>query len=357
MKLLHETTQSIDNLNQGAMKHARARLDNLIKPPGSLGVLEELAEKMAGITGDPKPFVGGRSVIVMAGDHGVTEEGVSAADQGVTRQMIPNFIRGVAGIGVLARHAKARLLVVDIGVAGGPVDFPGVIQRKVRPGTGNIALGPAMSKQEAVEAIEVGIEIAQIEIAKGTTILAPGDMGIGNTTPSSAILAAFTDYSPEEVTGRGTYINDQVMAKKCSAITAALKVNKPDPADGLDVLSKVGGLEIAGMAGVILGAAAGRVPVVVDGFISTAAALVAVAIEPKCKGYIIASHLSAETGHRLALKELGLHPMLHMGMRLGEGTGSALAMHLVDAACKILNEMPTFSEAKVVDMEKDMVLK
>lgn len=357
MNLLNETIQSIENLDQEAMKSARERLDSMVKPPGSLGVLEDLAEKMAGIVGHTRPVVGGKSVIVMAGDHGVVEEGVSVAPQEITRQMIPNFIRGITGIGVLARHAGARLLVVDVGVAGGPVDIPGVISRKVRPGTGNIARGPAMTREEAVQAIEVGIEIAQTEIAQGATILAPGDMGIGNTTPSSAILAAFGNYSAEEVTGRGTLVNDEVMAKKCSAVAGALEINRPDPADGLDVLSKVGGLEIAGMAGVILCAAACRVPVLIDGFISTAAALVAAAIEPKCIEYMIASHLSAETGHKLMLEHLGLRPMLHMNMRLGEGTGAVLAINLVEAACKVLNEMATFAEANVVDLEEDKILK
>jgi len=357
MELLDKTVRSIEDLDQDAMKKARERLDNLIKSPGSLGVLEELAEKMAGIVGHPRPVIGGKSVIVMAGDHGVVEEGVSVAPQEITRQMLPNFVRGIAGIGVLARHAGARVVVVDVGVAGGPVNVPGVISRKVRPGTGNIAKGPAMTRQEAVQAIEVGIEMARAEINQGATILATGDMGIGNTTPSSAILAAFGNYTAKEVTGRGTFINDEVLAQKRDAVARALEINEPDPADGLDVLSKVGGFEIGGLTGVILGAAGSRVPVLIDGFISTAAALVAVAIEPRCKEYMIASHLSAEDGHKLMLEYLGLRPMLHMNMRLGEGTGAVLAMNLVDAACKILNEMATFAEANVVDLEEDKILK
>ena len=357
MELLNKTLQSIEGLNDSAMKEARERLDNLLKPPGSLGLLEEVAEQMAGITGQPRPTVGGKSVIVMAGDHGVVEEGVSVAPQEITRQMLPAFIRGFAGIGVLARQAGAKVVVVDVGVAGGPVDIPGVVSRKVRPGTGNIAREPAMTREEAVQAVEVGIEMVMAEVGQGATIIATGDMGIGNTTPSSAILAAFGNYSAEEVTGRGTLVNDDVMAKKTAAIATALQINKPDSADGLDVLSKIGGLEIAGLTGVILGAAASRVPVIIDGFISTAAGVVAEAIKPECKEYMIASHLSAESGHKLMLEYLGLKPMLHMNMRLGEGTGAVLAMNLVDAGCRILNEMATFAEANVMDLEEDRILK
>lgn len=356
MELLNKTIQSIGSLDYGAMEKAKERLDNLIKPPGSLGMLEELAAKMAGITGHPRPMVGGKSVILMAGDHGVVEEGVSAAPQEITRQMLPNFVRGVAGIGVLARQAGVRLVVVDVGVKG-PVNIPGVISRKVRPGAGNISRGPAMARDEAVQAVEVGIELAETEISQGATILATGDMGIGNTTPSSAILAALGGYTADEVTGRGTLVNDDVLARKREAVIRALEVNRPDPEDGLDVLSKVGGLEIGGLTGVILGAAACRAPVLLDGFISTAAALVAAAIEPKCKDYMIASHLSAEPGHKLMLEHLGLKPMLYMNMRLGEGTGAVLAMNLVDAACRILNEMATFTEANVMDLEEDKILK
>ncbi len=357
MELLDKTLQSIAGLNESAMKEARERLDNLLKPPGSLGVLEELAEQMAGITGHTRPTVGGKSVIVMAGDHGVVEEGVSVAPQEITRQMLPAFIRGFAGISVLARQAGAKVVVVDVGVAGGPVDMPGVVSRKVRPGTGNITREPAMTREEAVQAVEVGIEMVMAEVGQGATIIATGDMGIGNTTPSSAILAAFGNYSAEEVTGRGTLVNDDVMAKKTAAIATALQINKPDSADGLDVLAKVGGLEIAGLTGVILGAAASRVPVIIDGFISTAAGVVAAAIKPECKEYMIASHLSAESGHKLMLEYLGLKPMLHMDMRLGEGTGAVLGMNLVDAGCRILNEMATFAEANVMDLEEDRILK
>lgn len=354
--LLDETIKKIGELDSEAMSRARERMDNLIKPPGSLGQLEQIAIRMAGITGNPRPKVGKRSVVLMAGDHGVVAEGVSAAPQGVTAQMLPAFINGVAGIGVLARHAGASLTVVDIGVAG-EVNVPGALKRKIRPGTGNIAAGPAMTREEAVAALEVGIEVALDEINKGSTLVALGDMGIGNTTPSSAILAAMGGFDAAEVTGRGTLINDRVLENKRASVARALEINKPDRKDGIDVLAKVGGLEIAGLAGVVLGCASRRVPVLVDGFITGAAALVASAIAPSCKNFMFASHLSAEPGHRLMLEMLGLTPVLVAGMRLGEGTGAALAMHVIDAACRVLDEMVTFQEAGVADMEEDKLLK
>jgi nicotinate-nucleotide--dimethylbenzimidazole phosphoribosyltransferase len=338
------------------MIQAKERLDNLIKPPGSLGQLEKVAVKLAGMTGRPRPRIGKRTVIVMAGDHGVIDEGVSAAPQDVTWQMLPAFVKGVAGIGVLARHAGASITVVNVGVAA-DVDIPGVLNRRIKAGTGNIARGPAMTRDEAVAALEVGIQVALAEIDKGATLLALGDMGIGNTTPSSAILAVLGGYSAGEVTGRGTMINDQALERKRGAVTRALAINRPNPADGVDVLAKVGGLEIAGLAGVVLGGALRRVPVLVDGFITTAAALIASAIKPESKNYLLASHLSGESGHGLMLELLGLTPMLNMGMRLGEGTGAALAMHIVDAACRVLDEMVTFQEAGVMDLEDELLHK
>lgn len=354
--LLEKTLSEIGDLDKSAMEKAQRRLDSLIKPPGSLGVLEEMAVRLAGMTGAIRPRIKDKAVIVMAGDHGVVAEGVSVAPQEITAQMLPAFLTGVAGIGVLAKHAGARVVVVDVGVAL-PVDFPGVLGRKVKAGTGNIAAGPAMSREEAVQALEVGIEVAQAEIDRGADLLATGDMGIGNTTPSSAILAAFGGYTAEEVAGRGTLINDEVMKIKVAAISRALEINQPDPEDGLDVLSKVGGLEIAGLAGVILGAAARRVPVLIDGFITTAAALVAYKLQPKVRQYMIASHLSGEQGHRLMLEQLDLSPVIHMKMRLGEGTGAALTMHLVEASLKVMWEMASFDEAGVCDLEEEKILK
>lgn len=346
MQVLQETLNGIGELSQEATQQARRRLDNLTKPRGSLGVLEDIAAQLAGITGDPLPVIKGKAVIVMAGDHGVVEEGVSAYPQEVTPQMVYNFIAGGAGINVLARHAGARVTVVDIGVAA-QIKHPSLVSRKVRAGTANMTKGPAMSREEAVKAIEVGIEVAASEIAQGANLLATGDMGIGNTTPSSAILAAFTGLPLDMVVGRGTGIDDQTLVRKKEAIKRALEVNQPDPDDPLDVLSKVGGLEIAGLAGVILGAAARRVPVVIDGFISGAAAMVAARLAPHSTRYMIASHVSEEPGHRYIPDLLGLKPMLQMRMRLGEGTGAVLAFHMVEAATKILREMATFEDAGV----------
>lgn len=354
--LLEKTINEIGDLYAEPMKKAQERLDSLIKPPGSLGRLEELAVQLAGITGNPRPKVTTKAVIVMAGDHGVVAEGVSAAPAEITRQMLPHFVQGVAGIGVLARLAGARLVVVDVGVAGGPVDCPGVLNRKVRPGTGNIARESAMSRQEARRALEVGIAVAGEEIERGVDLLALGDMGIGNTTPSSAILTVLSGCPAEEATGRGTLVSDAVLERKIQAVKQAIAVNRPDPADGLDVLAKVGGLEIAALAGVVLGAAARRVPVLLDGFITTAAAMIAAKLAPKAKHYLIASHLSGEQGHRLMLEYLGLMPMLQMKMRLGEGTGAALAMPLVEAATRILNEMLSFGEAGVSELEEEKLL-
>lgn len=353
--LLEKTLSEIGELDRAAMEKAQQRLDSLIKPPGSLGILEGLAVRLAGITRNPRPQIGEKAVIIMAGDHGVVEEGVSVAPQEVTAQMLPAFIEGVAGIGVLAKHAGARIVVVDVGVAV-PVDFPGVLQRKVKAGAGNIAAGPAMSREEAVKALEVGIQVAQDEIGRGASLLATGDMGIGNTTPSSAIFAAIGGYTAEEVTGRGTLVNDKVMEIKIKAIERALKINKPDREDGIDVLAKVGGLEIAGLAGVILGAAARRVPVLIDGFITTAAALAACKIQPRAREYVIASHLSGEQGHRLMLEYLQLTPVINLNMRLGEGTGAVLTMHLIEAATKIIREMASFDEAGVSDLDEDKIL-
>lgn len=354
--LLQKTMGSIGVLDQEAMERAQKHLDSLIKPPGSLGVLEEMAVRLAGITGVPRPSIKDKVVIVMGGDHGVVAEGVSIAPQEVTAQMLSAILRGVAGVGVLAKHAGARVVVVDVGVAL-PVNFPGVLQRKVRSGTGNIATGPAMSRKEAVSALEVGIEVANAEIDRGADLLALGDMGIGNTTPSSAILAVLGGYKAGEAAGRGTLVNDEVMERKVRAIERALEVNQPDPGDGLDVLAKVGGLEIAGLAGVILGAAARRVPVLIDGFITTASALVACKLQPRAREFMIASHLSNEQGHHLMLEQLEMAPVIHLKMRLGEGTGAALAMHLLEASVKIMREMASFDEAGVSDLEDEKILK
>lgn len=353
--LLARTIEEIGEPDREAMARAQARVDSLLKPPGSLGRLEELAVQLAGITGRPFPEIKAKSVIVMAGDHEVVAEGVSAAPQEITWQILPRFVDGTGGIGVLARHVGAKVVVVDIGVAR-PVEWPGVVVRKVRPGAGNIARGPAMTREEAVRAIEVGIGLAQDEIEQGADLIATGDMGIGNTTPSSAILCAVTGLPVEEAVGRGTMVNDAVLARKRRVVAEALKVNRPDSGDPLDILAKVGGLEIAGLAGVVLGAAARRVPVLLDGFITGAAALIAVGLCPRAKDFILASHLSEERAHRHMLAALGFKPILDLNLRLGEGTGAALAMPVVEAAAKILREMATFGEAGVSEMEKEKLL-
>lgn len=354
--LLEQTVNNIGKLDGESMKAARKRADSLIKPPGSLGRLEDLAVQMAGIQGVKFPSCDKKTVVLMAGDHGVVSEGVSAAPQEITYQMLPAFTGGVAGIGVLSRMAGAKLVVVDVGVAA-EVDVPGVLKRKVREGAGNIAKGPAMSREEAVKAIEAGIGVALEEIGLGAQILATGDMGIGNTTPSSAILAVLAGLTAEEATGRGTMVNDQVLNKKVWAVGEAIRINRPDPGDGIDVAAKVGGLEIAGLAGVILGAASKRTPVVIDGFISTAAAMIACKIAPDARNYIIPSHLSGEQGHRLMLEYLDLQPMLHLNMRLGEGTGAVLAFNIVEAACRTLGEMASFEQAGLSDLEEEKLQK
>ncbi|MDN5331382.1 MAG: nicotinate-nucleotide--dimethylbenzimidazole phosphoribosyltransferase [Tepidanaerobacteraceae bacterium] len=351
MEILEKALKSIGDLDGKAMQKARERLDNLTKPKGSLGALEDLAAKLAGITGKVFNDFKKKTVIIMAGDHGVVEEGVSAYPKDVTPQMVLNFLAGRAAINVLARHEGAEIICVDIGVAS-DVDHPDLVVRKVKKGTDNITKGPAMSREEAIKAIEAGIATAWESIDKGSDLIATGDMGIGNTTPSSAILAAFSGKPLEEIVGRGTGIDDHRLEKKLNAVRKALEVNKPDPEDPIGVLAKVGGLEIAGIAGVILGAASRRVPVIIDGFISTAGALIASRINPRAVNFMIASHVSQEPGHKVMLDLLGLEPMIFMRMRLGEGTGAVLAMNLVEAAVKIIREMATFEEAGVSKEEK-----
>jgi nicotinate-nucleotide--dimethylbenzimidazole phosphoribosyltransferase len=341
------TLPSLPSPAHEAQALARARQDTLTKPPESLGRLEELSIQLAAITGQTRPSVARKAVIVMAGDHGVTAEGVSAYPAEVTPQMVLNFLRGGAAINVLARQAGARVVVVDIGVAADFDPSTPIRHRKIARGTQNMARGPAMTRAQAEAAIAEGMDVANAEIAAGLDLVATGDMGIGNTTPSAAIVAAFTGLPVAQVTGRGTGVDDAGLARKISVIERALAVNRPDARDALDVLSKVGGLEIGGLVGVILGAAARRIPVVIDGFISGAAALAAAELAPGVKPYLIASHQSVEIGHRVVLERLGLRPLLDLNLRLGEGTGAALAFHLVEAAARILNEMATFAEAGV----------
>ncbi len=338
---------AIPPLDEASMAAARARQDTLTKPQGSLGRLEALSVQLAGITSQPRPRVPRKAVIVMAGDHGVVRNGVSAFPAEVTPQMVLNFLRGGAAINVLARQAGARVTVVDVGVAADFADAPGLIRRKVACGTADFTRGPAMTAAQADEAIQVGVDVVEAEIAAGLDLVATGDMGIGNTTPSAAIVAALSGRPVASVTGRGTGVDDAGLARKIAAIEAGLAVNRPDPNDAFDVLCKVGGFEIAGLAGVIIAAAAHRVPVVIDGFISGAAALIAVGLAPAARPYLIAAHRSVEIGHTAMFDLLGIQPLFDFDLRLGEGTGAVLAFHVVEAACRILDEMATFGEAGV----------
>jgi nicotinate-nucleotide--dimethylbenzimidazole phosphoribosyltransferase len=351
-KSLDHVLEAIKPLDKRAMDEARARQDDLTKPRGSLGRLEELSITVAGIKGEMIPRIEHKAIITMAGDHGVNAEGVSAYPQEVTAQMVHNFLRGGAGINVLARHIGARVIVVDMGVATDLETHPNLVAKKVALGTRNMATGPAMTRQEAQQAIDAGIQIVHAEMEKGLDIVATGDMGIGNTAASSAICAAVTRRPVTEVTGRGTGIDDEQLAHKIQVIEKALAVNQPNPQDLLDVLSKVGGFEIGGLAGVMLGAAAHGIPVVIDGFISGAAALIGVGLCPALNDFLIAAHVSTEAGHRVLLDYLGLRPLLDLEMRLGEGTGAALGIFLAQAATKVLAEMATFAEAGVSDKEQ-----
>lgn len=344
---LDTVRQTIGPLDARAMAAAAARWDTLTKPRGSLGRLETLARQVAGIIGQARPRLTERLVFVLAGDHGVTAEGVSAYPSDVTAQMVYNFVRGGAAINVLARHVGARVIVVDMGVDAELPTLPGLVAQKVRRGTWNFVRQSAMTPDEALACVECGITLAEVEVKEGHTWVVTGDMGIGNTTASSAMIAAMTGVAVERVTGGGTGVTGAALARKAAVIKAALDRRQPKAQDALDVLAKVGGFEIGGLAGVILGAAARRCPVVLDGLIATAAALLAVGLVPAAREYLIAGHRSVEPGHTVALQDLGLEPVLDLEMRLGEGTGGVLALPVLEAACRLLDEMATFGEAGV----------
>ncbi len=362
---MHEILKKITPVKIDFTEKAQKRLDNLTKPQGSLGRLEEFAGKLVAITESTMPVLDKKVIFTFAGDHGVADEGVSAFPKEVTKQMVFNFLRGGAGINVLARHAVADVVVIDIGVAFdftkernspltdvSPLSKGGIkgglfVSKKVLFGTKNMRHGSAMTRQEATRCINVGIELAKEYVQKGYEILGAGEMGIANTTPSSAIAAVLTGKTVSEVTGRGTGISGDALRNKIKVIEDAIAINKPDPSDPIDVLSKVGGTEIGGIAGLIIGAAANRIPVVIDGFISTAGALIAYCLEPKIKDYIFAAHNSVEVGHKAMLDKMCLQPILDLNLRLGEGTGAALAMLIIEAGLKIYKEMATFSEAGV----------
>lgn len=344
---LDEVLARIQPVDREIATAAQARLDRLTKPLGSLGRLEETAVRYATITGEVKPNVPRGAVFTFAADHGVATEGVSAYPREVTPQMVLNFLRGGAGVNVLARHVGVEVRVVDIGVAYEFGVVPGLIQKKVMSGTRNLLIEPAMSREQAMEALQVGIDLATEAAREGIGLIGTGDMGIGNTTASAAITAVMTNRPVADVTGRGTGIDEAVHAHKVTVIQQALDRHRPNRTDALDVLAKVGGFEIGGLAGLMLGAAAARLPVVLDGFIAGAAALIAVGLQPQCRDYVIASHRSVERGHQAILDHLDLKPLFDLDLRLGEGTGACLGMGLVQASIKILTEMATFDEAGV----------
>ncbi len=344
---LKQRLSSIQPIKEEFLCRAQDRLNKLTKPLGSLGQMEEIAKRYVAIVENLSPKVDKKIIYTFAGDHGVVAEGVSAYPKEVTPQMVYNFLRRGAGINVLARHVGAEVVVVDIGVDHEFQPVEGLMIRKVARGTKNIARGPAMSREQALHALFVGLEMADHAREQNANLVGTGDMGIGNTTPSSAILATLTGLPVSQVTHRGTGIDDATLEQKIRTIEKAIACNQPDPKDPLDVLAKVGGLEIAGIAGLIIGCAAHRVPVVVDGFISTAGAMIAVSLNPEIKGYLFASHQSVEVGHRIMWEYIGQKPILNLSLRLGEGTGAALAMSIIEAAVKILNEMATFTAAGV----------
>jgi nicotinate-nucleotide--dimethylbenzimidazole phosphoribosyltransferase len=351
MGILMETLQAIQPVRRDLEPAVRAHLDQLTKPPRSLGLLEDLAAQYCLITGTDRPVLGQKKIFTFAGDHGVAAEGVSAYPQEVTPQMVRNMLAGGAAINVLARLAGAEAAVVDMGVKDPLEGAPGLIRRKIKFGTANSARGPAMTEDEAVRALETGITLAREAVVAGFDLLGTGDMGIANTTPSSALFAALLPCPVEEITGRGTGIDDAGLVNKVRVIQEILRVNRERLDQPLSTLAAVGGLEIAGIAGLCLGAAAARRPVVVDGFISSAGALAACRLAPAVRDYLYFSHLSEEAGHATFLRLFRVEPLLNLKMRLGEGTGAALAMTLIEAAVRIYNEMATFASAGVSGKE------
>lgn len=344
MGLFTKTVNQIGELDEQIMKKASERVNQLIKPLHSLGRMEELAIQLAGISGNVYPSFAKKAIIVMAADHGVYEEGFTGNPQEITAMQTIHFSKGWTGVNVFSQGFGAKVTPVDIGVKVNLPKDTGIIHRKIKNGTDNMTKGPAMSIEEAKKAIEVGMEIAEMEIANGANILGVGEMGIGNTVPSTAILAVLGNYDLNKITGRGAGLGQGGLEHKIAVIQKAIEKNNPNRNDGMDVLAKVGGLEIAGMAGVMLAGASRRIPVVIDGYISTAAALIAAQIEPKVRSFLIASHASGEPGGKYASELLGVKPMIHMDMCLGEGSGAALAFPMIDAACRMMKNMATFEE-------------
>lgn len=355
-ELLATTIAKISELDGQFMEMAGNRQLQLAKPVNALGRLERLSIRLAGITRQMRPQLSPRTVIICAGDHGITAEGISAYRSDVTAQMVRNFLAGGAAINVLARQFGINVIVVDIGVASDLPEHPRLRSHKLAYGTHNFAKQPALSRQQAVAAIEVGIRVASDEIAHGARLLLTGDMGIGNTTPSSAIAAVVTELPVSQVTGMGTGIGILGWRRKCEVIEQALALHLPDPHDPIDVLSKVGGFEIGAIAGLIIGAAAARVPIVLDGLITTAGAAIAAMLCPATKSFMIAGHRGVEPGHGALLDYLDLLPVLELDLALGEGTGAALAVPVLESAVATLNEMATFEDAQVTRMRVEPLM-
>lgn len=352
IKNIAQIVEGIQGVDPEWIEKARGRTIQLAIPPRALGRLHDIAERCCAIQRTLEPDVTQKAVLVMAGDHGVASDGVSAFPQEVTGAMVQNFLAGGAGINAIGRHVNARVWVVDMGMIPeiDPLTVTGgewFKVRKIGKGTVSFLQGPAMTPDQAEQAILTGFKLAAEQFEAGVDIIGTGDMGIANTTPSAAIGAAITGADLDDMVGRGTGVDDEGLARKKKVIADGLGINGPDPADGVDTLAKVGGFEIGGIAGLILAAAFYRHPVVIDGFISTAGALIAQAISPKVVDYIFAGHQSEEPGHRIMLRHLGLQPILDLGMRLGEGTGGAMAMSIIDGAVKVFNEVLTFEEAGV----------
>ena len=348
MSLLSETIQKIPAIDQPFYEKALDRLANQARPAGSLGRLEEASARLAAIKKTIDVRLPNKYILTCAGDHGILAEGVSLFPQEVTAQMVYNFIDGGASINVLGRHAGAEVRVADFGVNHDfSPDLP-IFHKKIAKGTNNFFKESAMRRDQAISAIEAGIEtIGELCAESAVDMIGTGDMGIGNTSPSSAIIAAFSGISPDKLTGRGTGLDDQGLFHKARVIETALKKHTPDPDDPIDVLAKVGGFEIGGIAGIVIGAAARGMPVLSDGLISTAGTLIAAELSPAVKPYLFAAHQSMEIGHQYMLKRIGMQPLLHLNMRLGEGTGAALAMEILDAATRVLAEIKTFDEVNI----------
>ena len=358
MKLLEKTISEIKPISKEILRLAQERQDNLTKPRGSFGRLEDLSIKIAGIQGRIDPQIKDKAVLLFAGDHlTVHEEGIASAPIQVTTQMLINFVSGHgAGVNILAEHVGARVVVTDMGVAIEYPENPNIYNKSISKGAKNITKGPAMSTLEAIKSIESGIEVLLDQKKAGLDIIAVGEMGIGNTTPSSAIFSLITGQTVEAVTGLGSGIIEQKLQKKIDVIKKALIINSPNVYDGIDILSKIGGFEIGAMAGAMIAAASKQIPVMIDGFIATAAALIAIKVAPNCEPYLISAHHSAETGYNKVVDFLKQKPLLDLGMRLGEGTGALLGISLAEASVKILNGMTTFQEAEVIIAEERFTL-